>query len=112
MHAMQDWHPRAFAFVLLRQAVMRYFARYANTEIGRTVSDAHSLRGSACADAMATHLFEKVLGPDKKALQERRAQRERARRGGGGGGATWAVAEVAAAAVAGAVVLMARRFGQ
>lgn len=56
MHAMQDWHPRAFAFVLLRQAVMRYFARYANTEIGRTVSDAQSLRGSPLPyDAMATH---------------------------------------------------------
>ena len=61
------------------------------------------------ADAMATHLFEKVLGPDKKALAERRAQRERARRGGGGGGATWAVVAVAAAAVAGGVLLMARR---
>ena len=62
------------------------------------------------ADAMATHLFEKVLGPDKKALAERRAQRERARRGGGGGGgATWAVVAVAAAAVAGGALLMARR---
>ena len=60
------------------------------------------------ADAMATHLFEKVLGPDKKALAERRAQRERARRGGGGG-ATWAVVAVAAAAVAGGALLMARR---
>ena len=61
------------------------------------------------ADAMATHLFEKVLGPDKKALAERRAQRERARRGGGGGGATWAVVAVAAATVAGGALLMARR---
>ena len=55
MHAMQDWHPRAFAYVLMRQTVMRYFARYANTDAGRTVSDCAALRGSQCADAMATH---------------------------------------------------------
>ena len=55
MHAMQDWHPRAFAYVMMRQTVMRYFARYADTDIGRTVSDCAALRGSPCGDAMATH---------------------------------------------------------
>ena len=55
MHAMQDWHPRAFAYVMMRQTVMRYFARYANTDVGRTVSDCAALRGSPCGDAMATH---------------------------------------------------------
>ena len=38
------------------------------------------------ADGMATALFERVLGPDPRALDERRAQRAAALSGGGGGG--------------------------
>lgn len=46
MHAMQDWDPRAFSYVMMRQTVLRYFASYASTGVGRTVADCAALRGS------------------------------------------------------------------
>jgi len=55
MHAMQDWPPQAFAYVMLRQTVMRFFASYANSGVGRTVADCAALRGSPCPSPMAPH---------------------------------------------------------
>ena len=78
-------------------------------ETGRTALGV--VRERHGADGMATALFERALGPDPRALDERRAQRAAALSGGGGGGggARWALLLAVTAVVGGAMMVARRR---
>ena len=74
-------------------------------EAGRTALGV--VRERHGADGMATALFERALGPDPSALDERRAQRAAAL--SGGGGARWALLLAVTALVGGGVLVVRTR---